>query len=245
MQMAACYDMIKATHDWEGDEGFIADGVICPEIYAQQSLRILCVLGESWGYEHCGMTPIENQPSKDILGLGNPKAQTPRKLGTFLWLLQKSLQQGHMIEWDEFPSLFTINPEHTAQLQSTLSKIAWINLKKASRPNSTRMVNAEVTEHATRNEAIVRKQIQAIKPHLMIIGSSVVFLSMHRMGLLPKGIEVQRVWQLQEPGNAAAALEVTHPASWWGYQKLYDRFTGFYQSFMNSKLISVYKRSTQ
>jgi len=52
-QKAEIVSLIKASHQWETTEGFIADGVICPEVYEQQDLRILCILAESYGYEGC------------------------------------------------------------------------------------------------------------------------------------------------------------------------------------------------
>ena len=238
-QIQHCHELIKATHDWEGEEGFIADGVICPEVYAQQPLRILCVLAESYGYEHCGMTPIEHQGEDDLLGLTNSDVKTPRKLATFLWLLQQSLEQGRALTWDEFPNLFGINPEKTAALQGALSKIAWVNVKKASRANGTKMDEAEVAEHATRNEAVLRKQIEAIKPHIIIIGASITFVSMHRLNLLPEGVELARNWQVQQPTNGPTTLEVTHPQSWWGYQKLYDRFLQVYEALPKTELAAA------
>lgn len=72
--------LIKASHDWENTEGFIADGVIDPDVYALQHLRVLCVLAESYGYDDCGMTDIEDQPHSDLMGVGNPEVKTPRRM---------------------------------------------------------------------------------------------------------------------------------------------------------------------
>lgn len=229
-----CYERIKATHDWENTEGFIADGVICPEIYAAQSPRILCLLGESWGYVHCGMTPIEDQPHKDVFGLANPKAQTPRKLGAFLWLLQESLARGTALRREEFPRLFTITASNTALLQGVLSKIAWINVKKASRPNSTRMIDGEIREHARRNRAVLQEQIDSIRPDFMIVGSSAAFLALHELDLLPDGVECARVWQVQKGPSGPTVLEVTHPSYWWGYDKLYNNFAAVFSPILDA-----------
>lgn len=238
-QMQCCHEMIQATHDWEGEEGFIADGVICPEVYATQPLRILCVLAESWGYEHCGMTNIERQPADDIFGLANRKAQTPRKLAALLWLLQQSLERGTAITRDEFPRLFTINQANTAALQNTLSKVAWLNIKKASHADGTAMIDAEVAEHAARNGPILRKQIEAIKPDLIIIGGNITFISMHRLKLLPDGVEMGRKWQVQQPADGPTILEVTHPRSWWGYKKLYNHFLQVYETLAKPALAPI------
>ena len=96
-------ELIKNSHDWKNTEGFIADGVICPDEYEKQSVRILCILAESYGYDGCEVTCIETQPTDDVLGLGSSTVQTPRKLSTLLWLLQQSFEQGFKVKWDAMP----------------------------------------------------------------------------------------------------------------------------------------------
>src|ERR1700722_10771367 len=118
-------DMIKNSLDWRNTEGFIADGVICPDEYEKQPVRILCILAESYGYEGCGMTPI----SSDVLGVAKRDVMTPRKLATLLWLLEHSFQQGSKVKWDDMPWLF--RKDKTEELNNSLSKVAWINVKKA------------------------------------------------------------------------------------------------------------------
>src|SRR5271168_585243 len=81
-------DLIKEKNpDWQKNEGFIADGVICPSEYARQPIRVLCILAESYGYEDKGdEISIEDQPTKNVLGLG--KVPTVRGLSSLLWLIQ-------------------------------------------------------------------------------------------------------------------------------------------------------------
>ena len=134
---------IKNSHQWETSEGFIADGVICPAEYEKEPVRILCVLADSYGYAEEGMEDIESQPTHDVLGLTNPIVQAPRKLATFLWLLLQSFERKDKVSWEEFPDdLFQVNEANTAILQKTLSKVAWINVKKSSQFDG-RMMNPE------------------------------------------------------------------------------------------------------
>lgn len=77
-------DQIKAIHDWENTEGFIADGVINPEIYADQPLKILVLLGESYGYSECEVVDIEDQTEEDVLGVGHPNRQTSKKVSALV-----------------------------------------------------------------------------------------------------------------------------------------------------------------
>lgn len=221
-------ESIKTTHRWETDEGFIADGVICPENYAKQSFRVACILAESYGYDECHVTSIELQGERDVLGLTNAKVKAPRKLATLLWLLRSSFRNGRKIEWDEFPSLFSINPENTAKLQSALSEVAWINVKKASRREGTQMDADEVWEHARRNQQVIRDQISAISPHLLIPCGEVVFSALKELGIFPEEIAFGRKWQVQQVAGGPMVLEVTHPRNWWGYEKLYRNFETVY-----------------
>lgn len=226
--------MIQDTHDWENTEGFIADGVICPDEYEKEPVRILCILAESYGYSEEGMVNIETQSVDDIMGLTNTAVQTPRKLATLLWLLLRSFEGGTKVTWEEFPDdLFQVNPENTALLQKTLSKIAWINVKKASQPDGTEMDPEEVYTHALRNKEILREQIQEIAPHLIIVCGEVVFRALHEAKLLGPEVVLARKWQIQEVKDGPWVLEVSHPSTWWGYEKLYKRFEEIYDQMQS------------
>lgn len=221
-------EMVKATHRWDTDEGFIADGVICPENYAKQPFRIACILAESYGYDECHVTSIELQGERDVLGLTNPKVKAPRNLATLLWLLRSSSRQGRKIEWEEFPSLFTINPGNTSKLQSALAEVAWINVKKASRREGTKMDPEEVRMHAQRNEQVIREQIDVIAPHLLIPCGGTVFRVLKELTILPDEVSSDRKWLVQSVASGPNVLEVTHPRNWWGYEKLYRNFENVY-----------------
>lgn len=115
--------LIKASHDWENTEGFIADGVINPDVYAIQPMRILCVLAESYGYEECEMVEIEEQPLSDHLGVGNPDVKTPRRLAVMLHLLFRSLESRSKIPREDMLKLLGTDAESVALNQETLSLI--------------------------------------------------------------------------------------------------------------------------
>lgn len=222
--------LIKSSHDWENTEGFIADGVICPDVYEKQPIRILCILAESYGYEECKMIDIEDQPKKDVMGLGKPRVQTPKKLATLLHLIQTSVETGAKVsreEWREMPYFFQPTPENTVTLQVALSKVAWINVKKASRADGTAMDAKEVNEHAKRNENVLREQIQSITPNLVFVCGRVPFQSLLEMGLLGSEIQAGRLWELQESNNGMWVVEISHPASprdWRSYENLFRNY---------------------
>jgi len=222
--------LIKSSHDWENTEGFIADGVICPDVYEKQPLRILCVLAESYGYEECKMVDIEEQPLKDRLGVGNPDVRTPRRLAVMLRLLFGSLESSSKIPREDMLELLGTDAESVALNQETLSKIAWINVKKASNPE-TRLDAEKAQQHAERNRNILQEQIAAISPHLILICGQAAFSALLEMGLLGPQIVSGRGWQIQDSGSGMRVIEISHPAypeDWNSYDKIYRNFETIY-----------------
>lgn len=165
-------NLIKQTHAWETDDGFIADGIIRPDIYEKEKLKILVILAESDCYSHSKLVDIEEQPDQDIMGVGNPKVQTPKKIAALLWLLFKSIENGKEIEWKDFPNFLEINDYNYTQLQNALSKIAWINIKNASKniddeeSNTTRFDYMEIYNEGVRNKKILELQINPLQQTL-------------------------------------------------------------------------------
>src|ERR1035441_7476212 len=146
------------------------------------------------------MIDIEDQGKDDILGLRNRTVQTPRRLATLLYLLQRSSESGVKVtpeEWKEFPRLLAPSDEKsTAILQDALSKVAWINVKKASNGNGTKLDAAECGAHASRNKEILRQQIEAIAPNLIIVCGEDAFRALCEMGLLGPNTVMARKWRM-------------------------------------------------
>jgi len=228
-------ERIKYSHKWRENEGFIADGVICPSVFEKQSIKILCVLAESYGYHDRGCIDIEDQLKEDLMGLTDPKVKTPRYLATMLYLLTNSLQRDVKIsleEWREIPNLFQIREEHTEILQSTLAKIAWVNIKKASNP-ITRKNSDLVRSHARRNKEILRDQIASIAPDLMIICGNDVFSSLIELEIIPHACLQGLPWKIQNY-NKCKYIEVSHPAcrDWMSYGGLYDIYETIFEQMI-------------
>lgn len=228
---------IKASHDWEKTEGFIADGVINPAVYALQPVRILCVLAESYGYDENQMEDIQRQPETDLMGLSDPKVQSPRKLATLLHLMHRTLETGVLVsedEWREMPEFFCVDPTYTAILQTALSKVAWINVKKASRSEGTKMDSLEVAIHAQRNRAVLQEQISSMEPHIIIVCGRVPFESLLDLGLLGGNVQLGRRWEVQTSDTGSRVIEISHPAyprDWCSYKRLYQNYTRIVSQF--------------
>ena len=231
----------KKTHDWENTEGFIADGIINPDIYEKEQIKVLVILAESYGYNDCGEKEIEDQPHKDIMGLGTSNGQTPRKIASLLWLLFISFERGEKIIFDDFLKLelLKVNDTNYSELQNVLSRIAWINVKKASKQvddNNTDQDYVEIYNSAFKNEEIITKQIISIAPDLIIICSAPVFDSLNEMELL--GIELKdKKYLIQKNMNGQRIIYVSHPSYFrdWGYKGIYNTFEIIYNSYYLEK----------
>ncbi len=229
-------EMIKETHpSWETTEGFMMDGVFCPEVFEAQTLKVLVILGESYGYGDQGdaYDYVDQAIDNDMIGLQNSGVQTPRKVAALLWLLLGSLKAGKPIEDSQWPYQFQINPENMSQLQGVLSRIAWINVKKASNNSgSTRQDYGEIYSNAERNKEILRLQISSIAPDLMIVCSDAVFDGLFDNGLLGEGIETGKKWEVQTNHVGQRIMQVNHPSYFrdWGYEGVYGTFEILYRS---------------
>lgn len=242
-------DLIKQTHDWQKTEGFLADGIIAPDIYEQQHLKVLIMLGESYGFDACEDVSIEDQLAKDILGVGYHKRQTARKIPALLWLIFAALEKGSPLLYDDFPDFFMTSNENYQMLQETLAKIAWVNVKKASRHidkwgnGATNQNYGEVYHSCYKNKAILQMQIEAIAPDLIIVCSDPVFNGLHDTGLLGKGVYRGKKNKVQQNDKGQLIIHLTHPSHYgtWGYVHILKKHEIIYDALINKHRQEVSK----
>ena len=221
--------------NWESTEGFILDGVICPDIYENEKLKILVILAESYGYDKEKITNIEDQPDDDLLGVKNPKVQSPRKIGTLLWLLFNSLEQGKIIPLDELPNLFTINDDNYGKLQNEISKIAYLNVKKASKnvglSRDTRMDEVEIYNCCKINKEILQLQIDSICPDLIIAFSDPVINGLIDNSILETNVQ-RKKYLMQSNSMGQKIMFMRHPSYFrdWTYDEIYETYLILYAS---------------
>lgn len=244
-EKAIVIELIEKSPEVAITDGFVADGIINPDIYQEEQQKVLVILAESYGYDTCGHIEIEDQQHNDILGLGKSDVQTPRKIATLLWLLFKSLEKDKKIDFEDFLKLelFKINDANYLELQSILSKIAWINVRKASKQveeNGTRQKWLEIYNSAFANEEIITRQIKSIAPSLIIVCSSPVFDSLNEMELLGTGI-ADKKYEIQINNNGQRIIYVKHPSYFrdWSYEGIYGTFEIIYNSLCLGKLEAV------
>ncbi len=233
--------------NWEVNEGFIKDGLICPETYEKESLKIICILTESYGYSQNKDTiDIEDQFEKNILGVGKPVLKTSTKVPILLWLIYESLAQKSKIPKDEFLKLKLLRKKEANKkiLQEALRKSAWINVKKASKHRGavkkdypTRQNYNEILKHARKSEEVLKLQISSTKPDLIIVFGQPSFDSLIEMGLLGEGVKRKRKMKMQKNHLGQMVTQVSHPGYLrdWGYDGMYKTFENIYEGIMNNK----------
>jgi hypothetical protein len=232
-------ELIKNNHKWEDTEGFIADGVINPVLYKKEKLKVLVILSETYGYDSCGVVDIENQSTKDIMGLGSAQVQSPRKLSTLFWLLFNSIEKKKKISYEDFIglSLLKINDYNYSELQKVLMKVAWINVKKASKcvedVNCKQDYN-DIYRNAFRNKEVLKKQLSLISPDLIIVCGAPVFDSLNEMELLGEDIRKEKLC-MQKNDSGQHVIYLSHPSAYkyWGYESIYKKFEIIYDSMVD------------
>lgn len=225
-------DLIKQTHDWEKTEGFIADGVINPYVYQDQKIKVLVLLAESYGYNEHGLVEIEDQEDDDILGVGHPNRQTPKKISALLWLLFQSIDIGRELQWQDFPNLLETNDVNYKMQQSVLSRIAYVNVKKASKPISdwgngaTRLDYSEIYNSCVRNQEVLKIQIDSIRPDLIIVCSDPVYEGVYDLSLLGEEIEMNKKYTIQVNEHGQRIIHVSHPGYLqdWSYRGIFETY---------------------
>lgn len=220
-------ELIKETlPNWRTTEGFILDGIRNKDCYEKQSLKILVLLGESYGYDECN----DRVTIEDELALKDLRIKTLNKIGALLWLIFESLKEGKEFTQKEYPNLFT----EYSKIKEALLKIAWVNVKKASNPLSYRQDPSEIYIQAKKNKLILQKQIESIAPDLIIACSDPVFYSLYDEKLLGNGLVRNKKYAIQVNEAGQKIIHVSHPSYFrhWGYNGLFKTYKTIYHSLI-------------
>lgn len=218
-------EMIKKTLPaWDKTQGFIADGLINPDIYEIERTKIVCLLCESYGYSDSGFVNIQKQrrpvngnsveiKKSDILGLVHSRnlnskpVSTTRNLSICLWLVFKAMENNIMPDYKDFvrKRMKTSNVNNNEQLQEALEKIGWINGKKLSRSVGTRQNQTDLNDHFEKNEEIIKKQILSMAPNVLIVFNKIFFIQINKFDFIDK----------------KRCLKLNHPRTWRSYYQVY------------------------
>ncbi|MGN6638407.1 MAG: hypothetical protein ACTHJ8_05810 [Mucilaginibacter sp.] len=219
------------------DAGFLVDGIICPDKYGKQQVKVLVVLSECYGYEHCNDVYIENQIKDDILGISKSSTQTAKKIPALLWPVFQSLKEKKKILYDDCPYFFLSNDANGRDLQETLSKIAWINVKKFSN-DEVSQDDSKIYKSCFDNKELLQLQIDSIAPDLIIVCGNVVINGLRDAKLLGDDLlTTKNIVQTNKLGQKV--IFVNHPSHYgsWGYKSIYALYETIYEEILE-KLIN-------
>lgn len=146
---------------------YTIDGAIDPVEWGRQTTRILFYLKENYGYQDEGILRIEDY-APGWLDHGN---KTYVKIVTLAEAVLQAVQRGSLLSQEEIKAL-----PSTADFQTTLRKIAVVNIKKHSGESTSNP--REIREESHANAPLLRTQISALSPTVIVVGGQVCWHSL-------------------------------------------------------------------
>lgn len=143
------YALIKTK-----ESGYVKDGVINVEEYYKSPVKILWILKEPYSGQENEMLKDLNE--KRAMGLKTDSQSTWHPL----IYISHGILNG-FLKYDEMPK---IAEENT--ISKVLKQVAFINVQK--KPGKSRSNNAEIAKAYKENEAILKQQIETLKPDIII-----------------------------------------------------------------------------
>jgi hypothetical protein len=225
--------LIKSSHNWDTNEGFISDGLVSPKDYNNSIVKIVYFLGESYGYDKSGVTHIETQLLNNIFGVGHPKRQTSNKIALLTWLITNTISNQKIFERKDINKLLTMRYfRKLDNINNALANIGWVNVKKASKHiknwgnDATRQNYDEIYSHAKRNKDVIQMQIEILSPDILILCGDPVADSLLHMNLLGEGIHKIHRNTVCKNDKGQIIIKISHPGTikGWGYDGIYEKY---------------------
>jgi hypothetical protein len=138
------------------------DGVIDPECYFNQKLKILWILKEANSEESFSFIECFNDPEW-LKKCGSSLASIRRVIYTSYGILDSENK-----EWEEFPW------SNDVLCQEKLKSIAYINIKK--KPGGSISFDAEIAAAYKENQKIIKQQIETYNPDIIIFGNTLSYI---------------------------------------------------------------------
>lgn len=146
---------------------YTIDGAIDPVEWQCQATRILFYLKENYGYQNEGIMRIGDYAP----GWLADRNKTYVKIVTLAETAFQAVQRGSLLSRGEIDTLST-----TADLQAALRKIAVVNIKKHSGESTSD--DSEIREESYANAKLLREQIAALSPTVIVAGGTVCWHSL-------------------------------------------------------------------
>jgi len=146
---------------------FTIDGPIDQTSWQTQAPRILFFLKENYGYQNEGIMRIGDYAP----GWLADRNKTYVKIVTLAETVFQAVQRGSLLSRGENDTLST-----TTDLQAALRKIAVLNIKKHSGESTSD--DSEIREESYANATLLRQQIAALSPTVIVAGGTVCWHSL-------------------------------------------------------------------
>ncbi|HOV13384.1 MAG TPA: hypothetical protein PK771_03780 [Spirochaetota bacterium] len=193
----------------KGINNFERDGAMDDQIWNNQTIKILFILKETYGYQNCNTFDL-NTEVKFWLEKNN---QTYTKISNLSLLLHKVFDKKRLLTNEEYK---IIKPSIDDKFNA-IKKCAIINLKKTS--GNKKSNNNQIIRNFLDNISILKEQINNLKPNIVIAGSTVCWncLSDKKIGLFKNEIGDNVLNKHQcNFFNGIVFYHANHPSSW-GY----------------------------
>lgn len=144
------------------------DGPIDEQQWKHGTFRMLFLLKETYGYQGCGVFWCADEAHRWL----DDGIKTYKKIALLAAAIIESVNQGNPISSTEVDAL----ADNSEKLHDALDKIAVINIKKHSGESTSS--DPQIREESVANAKLLRDQICSLKPHLIVTGGNVCWVSL-------------------------------------------------------------------
>jgi hypothetical protein len=190
-------DLIEIEREWKAaieNEGghFIADGIVCPERWEDAPRKILFVLRETNDSRGDVREGIRRSETEKKTGWRGGRSKVLARVGCWAYGL---------LNYDGVIPLYEEARSH--QFEAPLST-AYINVKKTT--GKARSNPKQIDDHVTRYAELLRRQILAIKPEIVVLCGT--------HGVIKKRIfpQMTRTSERVHYAEGITFLDVYHPS---------------------------------
>ena len=181
---------------------FTTDGCVNKNVWESQDKKILFYLKEHYGYQGCGVIEM-----KDLVnGWLEDRIITTVRCVTQAASFFEAFSKGEELTEQRIKEIFN----DKELLKSTLEKISFINIKKNSGESVSK--DQEIRKESRKNAAMLKEQIENLKPDIIFCGGTVCWHSLiYDLGLFTEVCETPKPGYTVEQGMTL--LHLNHPAA--------------------------------
>ena len=208
-------------------EGFIRDGVVCPELWFTQSIRPLYLLKEAYGEGHWDLIA-------DHLHKSSRSSQMWRRISEWTYGLQ-STSKTTIAPYGGWNPIDYYGNEY-------LQQIAVVNVKKSGGKSSSDMDN--IRAYAQFDREYLYRELALCDPTVMICGYTASVLDMIFKQPVRHIRNHNIFYHIMLNGHGVLILDYWHPANQYPDIMNYYGLIGAYQQALLAKDTSAYQKDS-